>query len=354
MKSLKVRTGPSSSRKRAAKASTLFDHRALDQAITESTARAYRRDLDYFWAWVQTLHPKKRIKPHYPVPLALLFKFSDVHLTGITDATVKALAKRGIGVRHRPWTVKTLKRALATLSVEHSLRAVENHCWDKSLRIRINRAKRLLPEADKRNRPITLDVLKKLLSVCGNDLRGTRDRAVLLVGFGGGGRRRSEIARLKVEDLEPVDNGYLATLSKHKTVRHTREALKFPILGQAARALDRWLEISGIDAGPVFRGVHRGGRLRPTMEGQTIYRMIKRLAKKAGLSPGDYGAHSLRSGFITQAAREGIALPEAMAVSGHRSLAVAWGYYRAGNVLENRATQIMTKRLTLTAYTSRD
>ena len=324
-----------------------FAHKALDQAITESTARAYRRDLDYFWAWVQTLHPKKRIRPKYPVPLALLFTFADVHLTGISDATVKALRMQGIDVRRRPWNVKTLKRALATLSVEHSLKGVENHCWNKSLRIRLNRAKRLRAEAVKRSRPITLDVLKTLLSVCGDDLRGVRDRAILLVAFGGGGRRRSEIARLKVEDLETVEDGYLATLNKHKTVRHTGEALKVPILGQAAKALDRWLELSGIESGPLFRGVHRGGRLHAAMEGQTVYRMIKRLARKAGLDPKDFGAHSLRSGFITQAAREGIALPEAMAVSGHRTLAVAWGYYRAGNLLENRATRIITNQLRL-------
>ena len=319
----------------------LFSHRALDQAISPSTARAYRRDLDYFWAWMQTLHPRKRIRPKYPVPLALLFKFADVHLTGISDETVKALAKQGIGIRHRPWTVKTLKRALAALSVEHSLRAVDNHCWDGALRIRLNRAKRLLAQADKRNRPITLDVLGKLVGACGKDLRGTRDRAILLVGFGGGGRRRSEIARLTVEDLEPVHNGYLASLSKHKTVRFSGEALKFPILGQAARALDRWLDMAGIGSGPVFRGIHRSGRLRASMDGQTIYRMVKRLAMEAGLPSDDYGAHSLRSGFITQAAREGIALSEAMAISGHRSVAVAWSYYRAGNMLENRSAQLI-------------
>ena len=323
----------------------LFSHRALGQAISESTRRAYRRDLDYFWAWVQTLHPRKRIRPKYPVPLALLFKFADVHLTGISDATVKALGRQGIGIRRQPWTVKTLKRALAALSVEHSLRAVDNHCWDGALRIRLNRAKRLLAQADKRNRPITLDVLAKLVGACGKDLRGTRDRAILLVGFGGGGRRRSEIARLTIEDLEPVGNGYLASLSKHKTVRFRSEALKFPILGQAARALDRWLDMAEIESGPVFRGIHRSGRLRASMDGQTIYRMVKRLAEKAGLSAADYGAHSLRSGFITQAAREGIALPEAMAVSGHRSLAVAWSYYRAGNVIENRAARLLTTRI---------
>ena len=322
----------------------VFDHRALELAISPSTARSYRRDLDYFWAWVQTLNRKKRIRPRYPVRLALLLKFVDAHLSGISDQTVAALAAQGIYIRRRPWTVRTVARTLASLSVEHSIRAVPNPCRDGALRIRINRARRLLRQSPKRNRPITLEVLERLVKACGQDLRGTRDRAILLVGFAGGGRRRSEIVRLNVEDLDPVKGGYLATLGQHKTVEVTGEALKFPILGSAAKALDRWLDRSGIESGPVFRGIHRSGRLLGAMHGQTILRMVRRLAKAAGLPELDYGAHSLRSGFITQAAREGIALPEAMAVSGHRTLAVAWGYYRAGNILENAAAHMGERR----------
>ena len=52
---------------------------------------------------------------------------------------------------------------------------------------------------------VTRDVLDTMLSECGTDAAGVRDRALLLVGFGSGGRRRSELTRATVEDLRKVD-----------------------------------------------------------------------------------------------------------------------------------------------------
>lgn len=90
----------------------------------------------------------------------------------------------------------------------------------------------------------------------------------------------------------------------------------------------------------MFRGIDCHGNLSPALVGRGIHRIVRRLVVSAGLPAKEFGAHSLRSGFITQAAREGITLPEAMAISGHRSLAVAWTYYQAGHVLDNPAARI--------------
>jgi len=308
----------------------------LDQAISPATTRAYRRDLDYFWAWAKV----NGCPPRYPVPLALLITFIDQHLAGLDLKTRTTLRRAGLKVMDSVWSIATLRRTLASLSVEHSIRGLPNPCKDPALRLRVNRAARLKTESLRRRRPITLDVLTLLLAACGKDLRGTRDRAILLVGFAGGGRRRSELAALNVEDLEPVSEGYLAKLGRHKTRRFTGDGLRFPILGQAAGALDTWLRRSGIKSGPVFRGIDRHGNVLPAMVGRGIHRIVRRLVAKAGLPVREFGAHSLRIGFITQAARQGIALPEAMAISGHRSIHMAWKYYRAGDVLENAAAHL--------------
>lgn len=311
----------------------------LDQAIAPATARAYRRDLEYFWAWAKVT--RRLSRPRYPVPLPVLFLYIEEHLAGLPDRTRAGLRRMGLKVTDGSWTVSTLRRAIATLSVEHSLKGVHNPCRDPALRLRISRARRLMNQQGKRRRrPITLEVLARLLAVCGKDLKGIRDRAILLVGFSGGGRRRSELAALRVEDLEAVDGGYLARLPLHKTVRVTNEALRFPILGEAARALDLWLKRAGIESGPVFRGIDRHGNLLAALVGRGIHRIVRRLVAAAGLPAKEFGAHSLRSGFITQAAQDGIALPEAMAISGHRSIDVAWKYYQAGNVLENAAAHL--------------
>ena len=308
-------------------------------AVTDTTRNLYKRDLDKFWAWAFGTGAMRRTQ--YPIAAPVLMAYVKAQLGGLPKATIRKMAAYGVEVTGRPLRVGSLRRHLAAISVEHSLRDLKNPTREYGISLLLRRAAKLERRAaDRRHRPITADILKDLLAACGKDLRGKRDRALLLVGFGGGGRRRSELARLMVEDLSPVEGGYLATLSHHKTKRVTREGLTFPILGSAAKALDAWLEASGIESGLIFQGVHRSGRLLGTTGERTVNRIVKYLAKKAGYDPDLFGAHSLRSGFMTQAAREGISLPEAMAVSGHRSLLVAYRYYRAGTVLDNRAARL--------------
>jgi len=61
----------------------------------------------------------------------------------------------------------------------------------------------------------------------------------------------------------------------------------------------------------------------------------------AGYDPTFFGAHSLRSGFVTEAGRQGVAARDAMAVSGHKSLAVFSGKFQAGAVMKNPAEALL-------------
>lgn len=191
----------------------------------------------------------------------------------------------------------------------------------------------------------TLGVLDQMLAHCNTDsLRDVRDRAVLLVGFSSGGRRRSEIAGMQVEDLIPDGTNYTWKLGHTKT---KLDDTPKPIHGRAAEALREWLGRSGVRYGPVFLeiNVHDRPTTRP-MSDQAIYRLVKRLAVLAGV-PGAWGAHSLRVGFLTQSGRDGDSIAEAMALSGHESIQTALRYYRAGEVatsaLADKASRL-TKR----------
>ncbi|MCY1433547.1 Phage integrase family protein [compost metagenome] len=59
----------------------------------------------------------------------------------------------------------------------------------------------------------------------------------------------------------------------------------------------------------------------------------------AGLD-GDWAAHSLRSGFVTEAGRQGVPLGEVMAMTEHRSVGTVMGYFQAGALLNSRATAL--------------
>ncbi len=63
------------------------------------------------------------------------------------------------------------------------------------------------------------------------------------------------------------------------------------------------------------------------LTGQGVNLILKRRIKMAGLDPALYSAHGLRSGFLTEAARQGVPLPEAMAQSQHKSVQQAARYY---------------------------
>jgi hypothetical protein len=80
------------------------------------------------------------------------------------------------------------------------------------------------------------------------------------LGFGSGGRRRSEVAAARVEDLAAVDGGYLFRLRRSKTDQ-AGEGLELPVLGRAARALAAWLAAADLTEGPLFRPLSWHGRL---------------------------------------------------------------------------------------------
>ena len=104
-------------------------------------------------------------------------------------------------------------------------------------------------------------------------------------------------------------------------------------------ALRAWLA-SKIDAGPVFRRIDKWGIGAAALDPQSVNAMIKGRCAVAGLDPGQFSAHGLRSGYLTEAARTGVPLPEAMQQSRHRSVQQAARYYNEGEIARGRAARL--------------
>lgn len=111
--------------------------------------------------------------------------------------------------------------------------------------------------------------------------------------------------------------------------------------GPAAQALSAWLHAAPASRSPLFRHLYRGGRVAPHgLSGHQVARICKRRAAMAGLD-GDWAAHSLRSGFVTEAGRQGVPLGEVMAMTEHRSVRTVMGYFQAGALLDSRASKLL-------------
>jgi integrase len=197
--------------------------------------------------------------------------------------------------------------------------------------------------------PITVAILRRMLEVAPPGLAGTRDQALLLTGFAGA-LRRSEIVALRGEDLAEVDEGLVVTITRSKGdqegagrqigIPYGSNRLTCPV-----RSMDAWMQSARISSGPVFLPVDRHGRLDPGHRGElsavAVNRLVKSYARRIGLDPDRYGAHSLRAGLATSAAEAGVAERAIMNQTGHRSLPVMRGYIRSGTLFkENAAAQV--------------
>ena len=182
-----------------------------------------------------------------------------------------------------------------------------------------------------------------MLATCDDSLEGLRDRALLFFGFASGGRRRSEIAAADMQDLRRTgDDAYVYRLEHSKTQQSGPSATSTPdkpVIGRSARALEAWLAAAEIGEGAVFRRLWKG-RVGPALLPASVGRIVQRRAQLAGLE-GNFGGHSLRSGFVTEAGKQGIALPAVMAMTEHRSVASVVGYFQTGSAEDNPAAKLL-------------
>lgn len=169
-----------------------------------------------------------------------------------------------------------------------------------------------------------------MLATCDDSLEGVRGRALLCFGFASGGRKRSEVAATDLRDLRRIgEAGYIYRLEHSKTQQAGVTATSTPdkpVLDRAALALQDWLEASGITEGAIFRRLWKQ-RVGPALSPAAVGEIVQRRARLAGLE-GDFGGHSLRSGFVTEASRQGVALPAIMQLTEHRSVSSVGGTSR--------------------------
>ncbi|GAA5544216.1 MULTISPECIES: site-specific integrase [Brucella] len=334
----------------------------VNEGMGENTLRALTSDLAYLEAWsmAATGNPLP-----FPAPEALLLKFIAHHLWrpqqreiepdhGMPVGVEEELRQQGFLRVSGPHAPATVRRRLANWSTLTRWRGLEGAFSSLSVKSAIRLAVRALsrPRSRKSANAITGDILGKLLATCsGEDLTALRDRAILMVAFASGGRRRSEVASLRVEQLvkQPAvtdeDGCPLPSLGIHlgrtKTSGADHDEIVY-LTGRPVEALARWLEAARIDKGSVFRKVDRWGNVSArALEPSAVNRIVKQRAQMAGLDAAEFSAHGLRSGYLTEAANRGIPLPEAMEQSRHRSVQQASDYYNNAKRRSGRASRLL-------------
>ena len=206
--------------------------------------------------------------------------------------------------------------------------------------------KRRKGSSQKSKKPLIISNLKLLINVIDQqkkeEIKKIRDRTIILVGFSGG-FRRNEIVSLNYEDLDFVTEGLKINIRRSKTDQFGEGSVKgLPYFDNSKYcpviSLKKWIEVSNIGSGPLFRRFSKGSKLTENrLTDQTVALLIKKYLKLAGIESKNYSGHSLRSGFATSAAESGADERSIMAMTGHKSTEMVRRYIKEANLFKNNA-----------------
>jgi site-specific recombinase XerD len=299
----------------------------MDKALSDNTRKNYDSAFRQYQEWCQT-------RDLLPLPVSV----------GAVASYISHLADNG-----RAWS--SIDAALAALS-HHQ--AAAGHVLDRKeprLAATIKGIQRTIKTRPEKRAPIVWGMMREMIDTTRKDAsiadspRRVRDRALLLLGWAGG-FRRSELTQLRLSDIVKTKGGIKVYLRQSKTNQEGRAEYK-PIVSLThspycpVKAVNAWLDVLG-EQGIVgdkalrtaggdflFWSLSKAGRINTRSGGlsdRSVHSLVREYLVKAGFDPKPYGAHSLRSGLITELANRGVPVHSVQTITGHRDLSVLMGY----------------------------
>jgi site-specific recombinase XerD len=212
----------------------------------------------------------------------------------------------------------TIRRKVASISAVHRLSNFEDPTKHPEVKLCVRKINRQLGSRFDQAYPVTRNMLDKLLAVCGDDLRGLRNKALLLLAYDSM-RRRAELVSLRVEDIQMSNEGKCSILLRKSKTDQTSSGHWIHLSHETTIALKVWLQTANINDGFLLRGIHTSNRICPELGASQVSRIFKSLARDADLNDeivNGISGHSMRVGAAQDLLVNGASLPQIMVKGG--------------------------------------
>jgi integrase len=275
------------------------------QATAENTTKAYAKDWAHFTSWCR----RRGANALPPAP----------DLIGLYIANCAAPDTEAPARPARPLSVSTIERRLSGLAWHYQQRGFALDRKDRHIATVLAGIRRKHARPPVQKEAVLAEDIRAMIATLPFDLRGLRDRAILLVGYAGG-LRRSEIVSLDHGKDDTPDSGGWVQIEDDGAVLFLRgkTGWREVEIGRGSsdqtcpvHALEHWLHFAKIDFGPLFRRTTRDNKraLDARLSDKHVARLIKKTVLDAGirseLSEKDrlalFSGHSLRAGLASSA-----------------------------------------------------
>ncbi len=269
-------------------------------AASENTLTAYARDWAHYARWC-------RLRGADPLPPA-------PELVGLYLANLAAPDGKAPAL-----SVSTIERRVSGLVWGYQQRGLSLDRKDRHIGSVLAGIRRKHARPPVQKEAILPEDILAMIATLDFDLRGLRDRAILLIGYAGG-LRRSEIVSLDHGKDDTPDSGGWVQILEPGAVLFLRgkTGWREVEIGRGSsdqtcpvHALEQWLHFSKIGFGPLFTRTSRDGKrvLETRLSDKHVARLIKQTVLNAGLRADLpekarlrlYSGHSLRAGLASSA-----------------------------------------------------
>lgn len=245
---------------------------------------------------------------------------------GAMPCTPKRLAKYLAESANDGLAVATLERRITAIHKAHTDQKKASPAHSEIVRQVMQGIRRTLGVKQRQVKPLTKDDLLTALETIERvhmPVRAARDAALLLIGFASA-MRRSELVGVRVEHLTFSPTGLEIELPVSKTDQERHGRIVFIPRANCSQcpvtALLDWLKTAGIRAGHVFRSVNRyDGVAEQGLTAQSVALIVKASMAQIGADAKNVSGHSLRAGYCTSAAEQGLPSWQIREQTGHRS-----------------------------------
>lgn len=281
----------------------------VESGLASNTMRAYASDLRHFKHWGGRIPATPSTVARYLVECAKTLK------------------------------VSTIARHMAAIAREHNRLGLQPPTQSAVVKATMRGIRRIHGCSQKQAKPITSAMIRRLVAPIAifSELRNSRDRALLLLGFSGG-FRRSELVNLTINDLSFEKRGLVVHLRTAKTDQNGFGRDIAILNGNEpvcpVKALKEWIKhlqhnyCENDNNGVVFRKIDRFDRIAGGLSGAGINWILRTRMQAKRMDVAGFSAHSLRAGLVSSAAMAGVPIWEIQRQTGHRSESMVHRYIR--------------------------